>query len=112
MIVLRNDKGRRHCGDNVLGNDLRVTSCLDIRQEQHELVASEARDDVGFTHAVAHPLCGIAEYDVACGMPGAVVDALEEIEIDEQQRATLLGAMSVRQGALQLVAEVESVWKR
>ena len=54
--------------------------------EQHELVAAQARDRVAFAHAALEPIRHRAQQLVADVMAEAVVDELETIEIDEHDR--------------------------
>ena len=57
-----------------------------IGQHERELVAAEARDDVGFARAAANHRRRFDQRAAAEQMPVGVVDALEPVEIDEQQR--------------------------
>jgi hypothetical protein len=57
-----------------------------VRQEDGELVAADAEGAVGPTQGNSHELAEAAQDAIAGGMPAAVVDRLEVIEVDEQQR--------------------------
>ena len=57
-----------------------------IGQHQGELVAAEAGDDVRFAGADADDRRGLDQRRAAGQMPVRVVDPLEPVEIDEQQR--------------------------
>ena len=54
--------------------------------QDRELVAAEAADDVRGAHAPAHPLGRLDQHVVAARMADAVVDVLEVVEVDEQHR--------------------------
>ena len=57
-----------------------------VGQDQRELVAAEPRDDVGFARARADHRRRFDQRPAAEQMPVGVVDRLEAVEIDEQQR--------------------------
>ena len=61
---------------------------------------------------LAQPVGDRAQQLVAAGMAERVVDLLELVEIDEQQRRQLLGALLDRQQTLDLVAEIDPVGQR
>ena len=60
--------------------------------QDHELVAAEARDDVGVAHGAAQPVGDRAQQLVAAGMAERVVDLLELVEVDEVHGARAVGA--------------------
>ena len=68
-----------------------------VGQDERELVAAEPGDDVGFARAGANHAGRFHERTAAEQMPVRVVDRLEAVEIDEQQRqrAVLRGARLV-----------------
>jgi hypothetical protein len=53
-------------------------------------------------------LGGLLEHVVACGMAQAIVDALEVVEINEQQRELLWFASGQRQQPLELIFEIKA----
>ena len=57
-----------------------------VGQDQREFVAAEAGDDVGFTGAPADHGAGFDQRLAARQVPVAVVDLLEAVEVEEQQR--------------------------
>ena len=62
--------------------------------KQHgELVAGEARDDVGRAHAAPHHVRDPAQDQVAGAVPAAVVDRLQPVDIHDEQGA--LAAVAV-----------------
>src|SRR5262249_60364300 len=57
-----------------------------VGQDQRELVAAETRHDVGFTRALPDDRAGLDQRAAAREVAMAIVDALEAVEVDEQQR--------------------------
>ena len=84
----------------------------DVLLEHHEFVAAEPRHEILRAQHVAQPVGDGAQQLVAAGMTQGVVDLLELVEVDEQQRRQLLGVVRNRQQALDLVAEIDPVGKR
>ena len=97
------DAPRQHGG--VLGR-------MDVLLEHDELVAAEAGDEILRTEHLAQAVCHRAQQLVAAGMAERVVDLLELVEVDEQQRRHLLGAALAGQQAADLVAEIDPVRQR
>ncbi len=61
-----------------------------MRQDDRELVAAQTRDRVGLAVRTARPLGGLPQHlFVTRGVAEAVVDGLEVVEIDEEQRERL-----------------------
>ena len=85
---------------------------LDVLLEHHEFVAAEPRHEILRPQHFAQAVGDRAQQLVAAGMAERVVDLLELVEVDEQQRRQLLGAMLDRQQAADLVAEIDPVGKR
>ena len=69
-------------GTSALGT---VLGGMDVgtRQDQHELLATEATDRVAAPHHRAQPLGGRGQHAVALGVAVGVVDDLEVIEIEQ-----------------------------
>ncbi len=82
---------------------------LDVLLEHDELVAAEPRHEILGPQHLAQPLGDRAEQLVAAGMTERVVDLLELVEIDEQQRRELIGAVRQLEQAFDLVAEIDPV---
>ena len=59
----------------------------DVAQDHRELIAAQARNGVAVLDRRAQPLRDDGQQLVARGVPDRVVDALEMIQIDVQQRA-------------------------
>src|SRR3984893_17564613 len=66
---------------------------IDVLLEHDELVAAEPRHEILGPQHLAQSLGDRAEQLVAAGMTQGVVDLLELVEIDEQQRRELIGAV-------------------
>src|SRR5437868_14910363 len=58
-----------------------------VREEDPELVAAEAREDVGRAQLAADQVREADQRGVAGGVPELVVDRLEAVEIEQRQRA-------------------------
>ena len=63
-----------------------------VRQQQNKLVATEAGEGIARVQKAADPPCHDAEQLVACRVTQAVVDNLEPVEIQKQQRERVLVA--------------------
>ncbi len=70
--------------DTVAGSHRRIVA-VEVGQQDHELVASEASHGVVRPHDRAQPVGDLADDVVAPGMAEFVVDRLEAIEVDEQE---------------------------
>jgi hypothetical protein len=57
-----------------------------VFQQQHELVAAQPGQRVGRSHHHSQPVRHLAQHRVAGSVAEAVVDRLEAVEVDEQQR--------------------------
>src|SRR5689334_16467617 len=86
-----------------------VLGAPDVLLEHHELVAAEAGDEILRTQHLAQPLGNRAEQLVAAGMAERVVDLLELVEVDEQQRRLPIGLARRLEQALDLVAEIDAI---
>ena len=85
---------------------------MDVLLEHHEFVAAEPRHEILGPQHLAQPFGHRAQQLVAAGMAERVVDLLELVEIDEQQRRQLFGALLGRQQLSDLVAEIDPVGQR
>jgi hypothetical protein len=85
---------------------------FDVLLEYDELVAAEARHKVFGTQHLAQPIGHGTQQFVARGVSQRIVDLLELIEIDEQQRGQPRGALRDRQQPFHFVAEVDPVRQR
>ena len=85
-----------------------VLGGMDVLLEHDELVAAEAGDEILRPQHLAQAVRHRAEQLVAAGMAERVVDLLELVEVDEQQRGHVVAALG-RQQAPDLVAEIDAV---
>ncbi len=75
----------------------RLSRLVHRRQDHPELVAAQPGDGLGLAHRFLEPGVDLAEDDVAVMMAEGVVDLLESIEVEQQQRETpALGARGDR----------------
>ena len=66
--------------------DRRRAVQVGVRKDDRELVAAEAREDVGRPQRLAHRAAQLREHDVADHVAEAVVDLLELVDVEQQQR--------------------------
>ena len=81
----------------------------DIGQNQGELVAAEARDDVAGPHAGLQARRDLLQQFVAHVMAEGVVNVLEAVEIEEQHRHQPLAAVGLLHGPQQVVVQLLAV---
>ena len=112
LFLAADHERRGHRFDDVLRDRLRVARRLDLRQHDREFVAAEARHRVGLADALLQTLGGLAQHVVAGLVAERVVDALEVIEIDDEQRELARLAVGLREAARELVHEVLAVRQR
>ena len=72
--------------DDLLRNGLGVGDVAQAFDQQRELVATEARDDVALAHASAQAFAHRAQHEIAAAVTHRIVDVLEVVEIEEQHR--------------------------
>ena len=72
--------------DDPARQDRGVLVRADVLLEHHEFVAAEPGDEILRPQHVAQPVGDRAQQPVAAGMAERIVDLLELVEIDEQQR--------------------------
>ena len=77
--------------------------------QRHELVAAQARDDVAAAHAAGDAATDLAQRLVAHRVAQAVVDQLEAVDVDEQQREAALVALGLRQRMAEALGEEGAV---
>ena len=82
----------------------------DVLEQDRELVAGQPRDQVRFAHAGLQALRDFLEQVVAGQVAEAVVDHLEAVDVQVQQRALALRvALEQREHALEPLAQVAAV---
>ena len=89
--------------------DRRRAFAAGVGQDQRELVAAEARDHVGLARALANQPRRLDQRAAAVQVAVRVVDRLEPVEVDEQQRqrpAAARGALGFPAQHLRQVARV------
>ena len=85
-------------------HDLRPLE-IGMRQEDRELVAPDAERAIGLAERTVDELAEAAQHAVAAGVPTTVVDGLELVEVDDQQRERVLVAQCRRHLAIELLLE-------
>src|SRR5687768_17404281 len=95
---------------------------MDPLQHDDKLISTETRHRIGLTQRVSDPACALLQEPIAGGMPDAVVQHLEPIEINEQdgdlgaiapgtpkgQRKALLEFQPIRQPCKSVVSSDEA----
>lgn len=79
------------------GDAFRLRLVRDVRQQHDELVPAEPGDERGVWHGPAQSVCDRAQDDVTQLVPEGVVDVLEAVSVEQQQRDLPVG-LSRRQG--------------
>ena len=98
-----------HLLEDPLGDGGRLVFVRHVLEQGHELVPAEAGEGVGAPQAGAEPLGHLDEELVADLVAQTVVDHLEAVEIDEQQRVCRAGAGGPGLGVAQPVEEQRPV---
>ena len=88
--LLRPDRER-----DAVGEELGVVAAR-LGQDHGELVAADPAGDVGRADDAAHPLGDLGEHAVAGEVPDPVVDPLEVVEVEHDQRDVALVAPGAR----------------
>ena len=73
-------------GQQLAGNALDLVALGGLLQNDHEFVAAEPRHDIARTQRAAQPAADLHQQHVAGIVSQRVVDDLEPVEVDEQQR--------------------------
>ena len=81
----------------------------DVLEQHGELVAAEARRDVGAADAVVEPARELDEHLVAGGVAERVVDGLEVVEVEEDHRRRARLAPGARDRLADLLGEHRAV---
>ena len=81
----------------------------ELFDHHHELVAAQARHGVDAAHAAAQALCHVLQQQVAHVMAQGVVQGLEVVQVDEQQRTALALALGAGQCLLHAVHQQHAV---
>ena len=67
---------------------------LDRIEQQHEFIAADPRQDVGFAQVHREPLGHLDQQGVADALAIIIVDVLEIIDVEKGQREMALGAVA------------------
>ena len=108
LRVADSDRGAERGGEAVRHPD-RFLRVVEVAHDDHELVASVARHEVALAHRRDHAFSGRAQQRVADGVPERVVDVLEVVEVDEQDRGAEPRAPARGQGPVELVEDERPV---
>ena len=103
--------GHERCGDRVehLAGEGRDVLLLDVREEEDELVAADARDGVAGPDAAAQARSDLPEDLVADAMAHRVVHGLEAVEVEEEDGELRAGPLRLGQREVQVVLEALAV---
>ena len=82
---------------------------VQVFQHHHELVAAQTRHGVAFAHTRLQALRNLLQQQIADVMAKRVVEGLEVVQIDEQQRAFSAAAPTGSQCLLQPVQQKPAV---
>ena len=82
---------------------------LDVGEQEEELVAALPGDRVGLADGRAEPLGDGAQQLVARRVAEVVVDELEVVEVDEEDRDVRAGAPRPREGEVEVLGEHRAV---
>ena len=97
-----------HVGENGLAGLARMF-LIDLANQDCELVATKARNDVVATHAAQQLVRNLTDQPVAGRVTAGVVDILELIQIDEKQRAGMAHYSDIVDLCLELLDEAAPV---
>ena len=75
----------------------------EVFKHHNKLVATKTGHGIDFAHAGHQPRCHLGQQLIAHVMAQGVVQVLEVIQVNEQQRALGLGAQPRHDGALKAV---------
>ena len=93
-LVAVDGERRLHRLDDALGDRGGVAGLVDRAQQQRELVAAEAGEEVGLARRAPEPRRGLLQHLVADGVAERVVDRLEVVEVDAEHRGLLAARRS------------------
>ncbi len=90
---------------DLLGDAFHAADKVQIRQDHRELVPAQARHRVGLAHAGSDAARGVDQQNVALLVSERVVDLLEVVQVDEQDRDVQLIALGLGDVVRQPVME-------
>ncbi len=114
IVVTRQVVGAVEQLDDLLADDPALAGRLlgplaEVLEHDHEFVAPETGNRIPLAHAAAQPLADLLQQAIAHVVPERVVERLEIVEIDEQQRALALAAHARRDGYPQTIVQQAAV---
>ena len=104
------DERRRDLVEDLAG-ERRHVLLLEVREEEDELVAPDARDGVAGPHAPAEARRDLPQDLVADPVPHRVVHELEAVEVEEEHGEPRAGPPGLRERELHVVLEALAVRK-
>ena len=94
---------------DAIGHDCQVALITLFRQQNHEFVTGQTGDDIALAHRFLQPSSDLLQQGVAGVMPQGVVDQLEVIQVQEQDRQWAVITLGQRQELGQHVAEERTI---
>ncbi len=89
---------RREGAQHLVGNLGQFVRVVEVLDEQHELVTSQARHEVARPHRCRKASRGLLEHAVSERMAKRVVHILEAVEVQEEEREAAVMACRLRRG--------------
>jgi hypothetical protein len=105
------EEGLAKTVNNLLCDLDRTSYYLQVRKDQHKLVAAEARNGITLPQRCPQPLCRSFEKEVPCIMTEGVIHVLEIIEVDHCDADIILIPLGLGQGNAHAIGEELSVGK-
>src|ERR1051326_7125931 len=100
-LLVRRDRQRADLIEDALGHGAGAAE-VRVREDDRELVAAEAGEEVGRAQRLAHGAAELGEDDVADGVAERIVDLLEVVDVEHQERER----QRVDAGALDLLRQL------
>ena len=95
--------------EDLLGHLGGLRRVLQTSQQHHELIPAESRHRIAFPHASAQAVGNHTQKLVAASMSQRVIDTLESVKVQEQQRQLVAVSACMRQLLLQTLAQKRPV---
>ena len=99
----------RHRGDDPLAERYRLVRVSHVVLQDGELVAAEPRHEVAVPHESRQPMAELADQVVACRVAERVVDVLEAVEVEVEERHAGVRAARFDQGPVEAIVEERAV---
>ena len=101
----------RRFRQQALGDFTQLVRIVVILDQRQELIAADTRDRVLFAQRLLHACRAGAQHVVASFMAEGIIDVLETIQIEKQDRNLVVLAFGMRQRLVQMLDEQEAVWQ-